>query len=98
MLVAADGESTVIEIDTGVDSLEGAVGWVAFLIATDDIVAHVKGDDLLEVEHVLDDNDGAAAFFISLLIGMLVFLTLAELAHADADAKLLATIGTFENQ
>jgi hypothetical protein len=50
------------------------------------------------VEHVLDDHDGAAALLVGSLVGMLVLLAVAELAHADAYAELLATVGTLEHQ
>ena len=74
--VAADGNRTVIQVDAGINGLEGAVGRIALLIAANDVVAHTQGDDLFEVENVLDDHDRPAAFLIGLFVGILVFLTL----------------------
>ena len=88
----------MIQVDAGVNGLKGAVGWIAFLIATNDIVAHMKGNDLFEMEDILDDHDGTAAFFIGLFVRILVFLTLTEFADAYTDAELLATIRAFEDQ
>ena len=96
--VATDGDGAVIQVDAGVNGLKGAVGWIAFLIATNDIVAHMKGNDLFEMEDILDDHDGTAAFFIGLFVRILVFLTLTEFADAYTDAELLATIRAFEDQ
>ena len=96
-LVAADGNRTVIQVDAGVNGLEGAVGRIALLIAADDVITHSQGNDLLEVEDVLDDHDRSAAFLIGLLIGILVFLTLTEFADTNTDAELFATIRAFEN-
>lgn len=58
----------------------------------------MKGDDLFEVEDILDNHDGTAAFFIGLFVRILVFLTLTEFADAYTDAELLATIRAFEDQ
>ena len=96
-LVAADGNRTVIQIDAGVNGLEGAVGRIALLIAANDVIAHTQGNDLFEVEDVFDDHDRPAAFLIGLLVGILVFLTLTEFADTNTDAELLATIRAFEN-
>lgn len=96
--VAANGDGAVIQVDAGINGLKGAVGWIAFLIATNDIVAHMKGNDLFEMEDILDDHDGTAAFFIGLFVRILVFLTLTEFADAYTDAELLATIRAFEDQ
>ncbi len=95
--VAADGNRTVIQIDAGINGLEGAVGWIALLIAADDVIAHTQGNDLFEVEDVFDDHDRTAAFLIGLLVGILVFLTLTEFADTNTDAELFATIRAFEH-
>ena len=97
-LVTADGDRAMVQINTGIDGLKGSVGGIAFLVAAYHIVAHTEGDDLFVVKHVLDHDNGAAALFVGLLVRMLVFLALTEFAHAHADAKLLATFGTFEDQ
>ena len=98
LFVATDGDGAVVQIDTGINGLEGAVGWVAFLIATYHIVAHTEGKHLFEMEHVLDDNDRTTAFFISILIWIFIFLTLTKFADAYTDAKLLAAVGALEYQ
>ena len=56
-LVATDVEGAVVQVHAGVNSLEGRVDRIAFLVAANDIVAHPQGDDLLIVKHVLDDGD-----------------------------------------
>jgi len=98
LLVATDGDGAVVQIDTGINGLERAVGWVAFLIAAYHIVAHAEGEHLFEMEHVLDDNDGAAAFFIGLLVWIFIFLTIKKFADTDTDTKLLAAVGALEHQ
>jgi hypothetical protein len=50
------------------------------------------------MEYIFYDDYRSTTFFISLFIGVLVFLTVLQFAHAHADAKLLATIGTLEDQ
>ena len=95
--VAADGNRTVIQVDAGVNGLEGAVGRIALLIAANDVIAHTQGNDLFEVEDVFDDHDRPAAFLIGLLVGILVFLTLTEFADTNTDAELFATIRAFEH-
>ena len=60
MLVAADIDGAVVQVDAGVNSLEGGVDGVALLVAANDVVAHLKGDFLLVVEDVFDDDDGSA--------------------------------------
>ena len=96
--VAAHGNRAVVQVDAGINGLESTVGGVALLVAADDVVAHPEGDDLLVVEHILDDDDGAAALFVGLLVGMLILLTFAQLAHADTDGELLAALGTLEHE
>ena len=67
-LVAADVDSAVVEVDAGVNGLEGGVDGVAFLVAADNVVAHLQGNDLLVVEHVLDDDDGTEVYLTFLLL------------------------------
>ena len=50
------------------------------------------------MEYIFYNDHRSAAFLIGLLIRMLVFLAVLQFAHANADAKLLATIRTFEDQ
>ena len=56
-LVTADVEGAVVQVHAGVNSLEGRVDGVAFLVAANDIITHPQRDDLLVVKHVLDDGD-----------------------------------------
>ena len=56
-LVATHSERAMVEVDAGINSLEGGVDGVAFLIAAYDVVAHLQGNGLLIVEHVFDDRD-----------------------------------------
>ena len=58
-LVTADGQCAVVQVNTGVDGLEGCVDGIALLVAAYDVVAHVEGNDLLVVEDVLNDDDAA---------------------------------------
>ena len=74
LLVTADIDGAVVQVDTGVDSFERGVDGVALLIAPNDVVAHLQGDDLLVVEHVFDDDNRATAFLVGLLIGIVFFL------------------------
>ena len=98
-LVAADVDDAVEQVDAGVDGLDGGGDGVALLIAANGVVAHLQGENLLEVEDVLDDDDGAEAGVFGLFrIGVLLALGLAELRHTDADAELLAALGALEHQ
>ena len=105
LLVATDGERTVVEVYAGVDSFESGVDGIALLIASNDVIAHLQRDDLLVVEDVLDDYDRAAGGFISsaltivcIHLGILFFLRAAQFGHSDADAKLLAALVALEYQ
>ena len=86
----------MIQVYTGVDCLESGVGWVALLIATNNVVAHLQWDDLLVMEYVFDYNNRAATLFVGLLIRILVLLSLTEFAHTNAYAKLLAAVRALE--
>ena len=94
----ADGDGAMVQVDAGIHCLEGAVGRITLLVAAYNVVAHPQGNDLFVVEDVLNDDDGTATLFIGLLVGMVILLTVVELAHTDADAELLAAIRTFEYQ
>ena len=59
MPVATDVDGAVVQVDAGVNGFKGCVNGISFLIAADDVVAHVQGDFLLVVKHVLDDDDSA---------------------------------------
>ena len=96
-LVTAHCDGTVIKVYAGINSLEGAVGRVAFLIAADDIVSHTEGNHLFVVKHVLNDDNGTAAFSWP-FIGILVLLPFTELADTYSDAELLAALWALEHQ
>ena len=92
--VTADGNRTMVQIDTGINGLKGTIGRIAFLVSADDVISHTERDDLFEVEDVLNDYNGSATLFV----GILILLTLTEFADTYTDAKLLATVRTFEDQ
>lgn len=99
-LVARNGDGAVVKIYAGVDSLEGSIDRVALLITANDVVTHLQGNDLLVVEHILNDDDattGAVAYWF-LSVSIFLLLRLTELADTNADAKLLATLVTLEYQ
>ena len=56
-LIATDGDGTMIEINAGIYCLESGISGIAFLITTNDVVAHTKRDNLLVMEYVFDDNN-----------------------------------------
>jgi hypothetical protein len=53
----------MVQVYTGVNGLKGTVGGIAFLVTPNHVIAHMQGNDLLEMEHVLDNNDRTASFF-----------------------------------
>ena len=67
-------------------------------IAAYSVVAHMQGENLLVVEHVLYHNDGSTAALIGLLVGMLFFLRIAKPGHIHTNAELLVAVRTFKNQ
>ena len=99
-LVARNGDGAVVKIYAGVDSLEGSIDGVALLITANDVITHLQGNDLLVVEHILNDDDattGAVSYWF-LPVSIFLLLGLTELADTNADAKLLATLVTLEYQ
>ena len=56
-LITTNGDGAMIEIDAGIYCLESGIGGIAFLITTNDVVAHTKRDNLLVMEYVFDNND-----------------------------------------
>ena len=94
----------MVQVHTGIYRFKGTVGWIALLVAPNDIVAHAEGDDLLEMEYILDNHDGTAGFLSRTLTVVLgefrTFLLLGATKFGDADAyaKLLATFVTLEYQ
>ena len=99
-LVTRHGDGTVVEVDAGVHRFKSCIDGVALLVASYHIVAHLQGNNLLIVEHVLNDDDAAAGTVGQwlLTISVFFFLCLAELAHPDADTKLLTTLVALEYQ
>ena len=97
--VARHLNDTMANIDAGVNGFDGGVAtWIAFHVAAYDVVAHAERNDLLVVENVLNDHNGAAAVGFGILVGILFFLGVAEFGNAHADAKLLVAFGTLEHQ
>ena len=70
VFVATNVDDAMCDVDAGVDGLDGAVDAAVLLVAADDVIAHREGNDLLEVEHVLDDDNRAAAAGVSLFVGI----------------------------
>lgn len=68
----------MVKVDAGVDGLKRCVDGVSFLIATNDVVAHVKRNFLFEMKNILYDYDAATLGIEigELGIGKFVFLLL----------------------
>ena len=99
MLVAADVDDAMGDVNAWVDGLNGTIDAAVFLVTSNDVVAHAQWDDLLEVEHIFDDYNRAAAVNIGLLVGVhVVALGVAKLRDTNANAKLLSAIGTLKDQ
>ena len=99
MLVAADVDDAMGDVNAWVDGFDGTIDATVFLVTSNDVVAHAQWDDLLEVEHVFDDDNRAAAVNIGLLVGVhVVALGVAKLRDTDANAELLSAIGTLKHQ
>lgn len=102
MLVMANIDGTMSEVDAGVDRLDGSVDWISLLVASNDVVAHLQGNDLLEVEHVLDDDNTAKRMVVGRLLSIkrcrLLLLRLTQFGNTDTNAKLLATLRTLEHE
>ena len=61
-LVTRNGDGAVVEVNAGVNSLESGIDGIALLVAANDIVAHLQGNDLLVVEHVFDNDNVTAGY------------------------------------
>ena len=96
--VALDADDAMPCVDTWVDGVDGAVDVCAQHLAPEDVVAHVQGDDLLEVEAVLDHDDAALLFGIFLFVEFLFALCATKFADANSNSKLLTTILALEDQ
>ena len=104
-LVATDGDGAVVQIDAGVDGLEGCVDGVPLLVTSDDVIAHVQRNNLLVVEHILDDDNASAGCLLGRTLagvvaqlGILLLLGIAQLGDANADSKLLSALVALKHQ
>jgi len=97
-LVALHADDAVLGVDAGVDGVDGAVDVAAQHLATEDVVAHVEGDDLLVVEHVLYDYNAALLFGVLLFVEDFLLLGGTQLAYTNAYGKLLAAVVALEYQ
>ena len=74
LLVAADIDDTMVVVDAGVVGLYRSVDSASLMVASYHVVTHLQGDDLLVVEHVLNDDDGAISFLVGQFVGILLLL------------------------
>ena len=95
MLVAADIDGAMVEVDAGVNGLEGSVDGVALLVAANDVVAHLQGYLLLVVEDVFDDDDGSPS---PLRSPLQTSPRRGGFFGGYSDAELLATLVALEDQ
>ena len=96
--VTTDGDRAMVQIDAGINRLEGAVGRVALLVASYHIVAHTQRDDLLVMKGIFDDDNRTTTGLVGLLVGIFIFLAVAQFTHTDTDAKLLTAVRTLEDE
>ena len=86
------------DVDTGIVGLDGAVDTAIFHVTPDDITPHAQGQHLFVVEYVLDDGQCAAIVGGAFCLGVFFFAPVVQFGNADANAKLLATVGTLEKE
>lgn len=98
VLVAADGYSAMVDVDARVVGLDGAVHPAVLHVASYGVDAHLQGNHLLVVEHVLDDRDVAVFVALGVLFGRVFLLCLAQLGNAYAYAELLAALWALEHK
>ena len=72
-LVATDVDDAMVHVNAGVNGFDGAMDAIVLHVAADNIVAHFQGKDLLEMEDVLYDHDGACTISVGFLVGVVVF-------------------------
>jgi hypothetical protein len=53
----------MVQVYTGVNGLKGTVGGIAFLVTPNHVIAHMQGNNLLEMEHILNHYDRTTSFF-----------------------------------
>ncbi len=73
-LVTADVEGAVVDVDARVVGLDGSVCLAALHVSANHVVTHLQRDDLLVVEHVLNDNYRAHTIGIGVLVGIVLLL------------------------
>lgn len=98
VLVAADGYSAMVDVDARVVGLDSAVHSAVLHVASDGVDAHLQGNHLLVVEHVLDDRDIAVFVALGVLFWRVFLLCLAQLGNAYAYAELLAALWALEHK
>ena len=86
------------KIYAGIIGLDGGVDLAAFHVSANGVVAHLKWDHLLEVKHILNDDNAPKPTFIGILIGMFFLLYIAQLGYTYTNTELLIAVRTFENQ
>ena len=79
MFVAAHVDNAMGVVNTWVYRFDGRIDGVAFLVASNHVVAHLQGNDLLVVEHVLDDDKCAELSFAQPLVGVFLLLPVMQL-------------------
>ena len=98
VLVAADGYGAMVDVDARVVGLDSAVHSAVLHVASDGVDAHLHGNHLLVVEHVLDDRDIAVFVALGVLFWRVFLLCLAQLGNAYAYAELLAALRALEHK
>ena len=97
-LVTLYANDAMLCVHARIDRIDGAVDGCAQYFATEDVVAHVQGYDLFEMEYVLYDHDAALFLCILLLVEYLLALGGSQFAYPQANGKLLSAVLTLEDQ
>ena len=98
LLVPAHVDDTVVDVYAGVVGFDGGVRLASLGVSPYHVVAEAQGDDLLVVKHVFYDHDAAVFTCKGSGVKVLFFLQGLEFGHTDADAELLAAVGTLKHQ
>ena len=85
-------------VNTGIHRFNGRVGLAAFHIPAYRVVTHFERNNLLEMEDILDDDDGAVCVVITMLVESLLFLSVAKLRDPHTNTELLMAVRAFEDQ
>ena len=83
-------------VNAGVNGFYGSVDRVAFLITSDDIVAHLKRYYLLVVENILDNDNGTQVVVLDKVFWVFFLLSVAEFAFTYPYTKLLVALRTYK--